>query len=249
MTTTTKQVPRITYANVYAAHERLAWTNDVFGTFAHARLNAMYEPAIKADMVLAYFEQYPRRRKFNLLDLDPATRLSIIFKWREIALANFEAWSRRYKKLGALLDRLSITEHLVIHDIPEDAWPVLKSADSYEYHTQGYGAAKYARGSLVRYEIVLSGAEIPHRIDMVNHTDANGQVDQYHANFLLKAPLSAWQLDMLMRAYRPTPAQWAWDCWEHGVNPRVYYPYLDTKIFNETMHCMGAKDCPRPRAT
>jgi hypothetical protein len=239
--------PNLAYAKVYAAHQRLSWTSDIFGMFAAARLNAMYEPAIKAEMATAYFQQYPRRKKFNMAELDPAVKFKVIAKWREIALANFEAWNVRYKKLGKLLDRLATITPITLPDLPADRWPVMKAADSYEYHTQGYGAAKYARESLVRDEVVLLAAKIPYSIEMVNHTDNLGHVDQYHAKFLLKAPLTDWQLDCLTRTYRPTLAQWAWDCWERGVNPKVYNPFLPDDIYEMTMHCMGDKNNPRPK--
>jgi hypothetical protein len=247
MNTSPKSQPHFVYAKVHAAYQRLEWTNDLFGMFVKFRLQHLYDTAFKAELTLAYFNQYPRRRKLDLKQLRPEMVEMIRHKWAEIALANYAAWSSRRLMLDTLLDRLATITPIEILDISPDQWPTLKSGDTSTYCSQGYGAGHYARQSLMRYEIALSGAEIPYRIDWEPRDNPGGDQAMTPGSFSLKTPLAVWQLDCLIRAYRPTISQWAWDCWDHGVNPQVYNPFLDDKIFDETMHCRGAKNCPRPR--
>ena len=105
----------------------------------------------------------------------------------------------------------------------------IRSASSYDFHTQGFGAEKYARGTV---ELAALGARALGLEVTVESDDPPPPPKYYRSDtperrWAARAHVEDPAIDVEIILARPLALrEWVRQCWKMGVNPRVYNPYL-----------------------
>lgn len=99
---------------------------------------------------------------------------------------------------------------------PGADWYTVKTSHSYTYNSQGYGAAKYARGACEVRAAELESLGITARV-----------VETEPRNAWATEVQTASATDAAAAERRsPSTVDFVRLCWGKGVNPRVYWPFL-----------------------
>jgi hypothetical protein len=174
--------------------------------------NAAYEGEIEAE----YRRLYPRRTYLR------AKAVKILGPWVDALLAS---WQPRVKALveredaerEAMEDRLWRCAADCPVPVADDRRTVVAHSWTASYHTQGLGAACYARGA-------VEGAADPAR--------AAGLTVEIHYRKDVLGSVEAWanttEAGAALLNYKPGPSlrEHVRLCWARHVNPRVYHPFL-----------------------
>ena len=170
-----------------------------------------------------------RKRKF---DTAYASLISKGFKDEvEELQSGFQAQvSERYD--GLKEDRDNVEAQLKLfsktYEPIESDWTILTSCDGGRYHTQGFGANKYAKNSLLSDLVLLQtlgySAEIRNgksrRVSRMHG-------ETYYTNYELWAKISDFDFQMIKWSSKfVSVLNWATLCWRNSVNPKVYFPFL-----------------------
>lgn len=113
---------------------------------------------------------------------------------------------------------------------------VIKSSSGGSYHTQGFGANKYARERLREDELLLNllgyKAEIR---DAGGHT-SEGRYPMYYADYELWANITPFDYQMMQwgGGFFISVLNWAVLCWKRGTNPMVYFPFLSNDDYEKS---------------
>lgn len=131
----------------------------------------------------------------------------------------------------------SLKEFAITYEIfPKDEMYCLKTADSGNWHTQGYGCNKYARESLAEDQMLLDLWEFKTEIREIKGEFVDRWGIRYN-KFELWSNIT--DLDFWMLQHKPgtfiSVLNWAVLCWRKGVNPKVYFPYLSDEDWNKSL--------------
>jgi hypothetical protein len=221
---------RLDYEKIYNARENNPnFESDIFGIFNKWHIEGKFGKSFNKNIEKIYFEQFPRRKKFNLnkalKDLPNETIQEIRKKWQDIAMSYFDHKIKQYKLLNDLLDKIADNTEIS----PTKYKRVLKNCHISAYSSQGWGAHKYARNSVSRELYLLD--------------KFNGKVVCFKNTYYLVANIEKWQFDALKKKDNTSILQWAVNCWKSGVNPRVYNPFLPYSIVDKSIkiHMEGYK--------
>jgi hypothetical protein len=111
----------------------------------------------------------------------------------------------------------------------------LKSANGGDYHTQGYGASRYAKASLEDDFLLLDlWGYSPEIREVSNHYD-----DRWGVNYIqyeLWARITPFDFWMLKHSgIFISVLNWAVLCWRKGTNPKVYFPFLSDDDYEKSL--------------
>jgi hypothetical protein len=131
-------------------------------------------------------------------------------------------------KYFELKEQLSIAANeykLHLGDI-SDSWIVAKTVNSGQYHTQGFGATKYARGNIKLSQLKFQQLGIPSKIEeslwCYNQKNWGGQFNENcHTTFTLFVKCSK-ELSNLILLRSINMNDYINCCVENRVNPLVY---------------------------
>ena len=183
------------------------------------RLRAGCEEALRA----MYKEVHPRR------EFTVARCLEEVPKAEEVRLE----WQERAVEVmdGAKVARKELKDELVLlagrMDVPVcDEWAVWTTVSSTFYNSQGFGACKYARQSAQQYadKAMFHGVEA--EVVEMNRHRSKGQWPVDHADYEVRVKTTEVGMAILDRKPDIPMDEWVRLCWERGVNPRVYNPFL-----------------------
>ena len=188
--------------------------------------NATYEGEIEAE----YRRCYPKRKYIR------AKAVKTLGPWVDDLLAS---WQPRVR---AIIERQD-AEKQVMEDrlwrcaadcpvpVATDRMTVVAHAWTASYHTQGLGAACYARGAVEGAADTARAAgldvEIHYRKDILGSVEAWANTTELGAALL---------------RYKPGPSlrEQVRSCWARHVNPRVYHPFLPAGYEeSEGIDCFG----------
>ena len=160
----------------------------------------------------AFFELFPRRKKFDWKAF-PADEIERIkAKWTALAQGWVNAKTVQKEALAGLLRparaRVDLTPMAEMHKV--------YTSNTGNYRSQGYGADRYAKGDADMKADMLR--EVGFTTEVVTDADAWGTTYNVLAN---AAP---WQFDAVKR--RQTVADFKRRARAAGVNARVYNPFL-----------------------
>lgn len=128
------------------------------------------------------------------------------------------------RELKSRLDTLARTA--AIHRAgPEGYWHLLSSRHEGDYRSQGYGASRYAEGSVQLDADVARAEGFVDGVDLLvlRGEGARGSGDQWLAVVRVEHELD---VEILRRLPGLPLREQVRLCWKRGVNPRVYLPGL-----------------------
>ncbi len=197
---------------------------------AHRTERDAAQSEYEAQIVAEYKRLYPKRKFIR------SKTVQVLGQWVDDLLA---AWQPRVR---GIIERQD-AEKQVMEDrlwrcaadcpvpVADDHMTVVAHAWTASYHTQGLGAACYARGA-------VESAADPAR--------AAGLTVEIHTRKDVLGTVEAWanttELGAALLRYRPAPSlrEHVRLCWERHVNPRVYHPFLpDGYEESEGIDCFG----------
>jgi hypothetical protein len=187
-------------------------------------LERLYQESLRA----AYKASYPNRRLTTPIQQRKIVQIpnyeNIVCNWQTRADCMLAFRKAEITHIEADLTALAMAEDLPM----TDDLICLDSCDGSSYHTQGFGANKYARNSVqfVADKAIFYGllAEV-REIDSHNVQSWSSGMMTYirYGVFINTTEIGFKQLsyrhDIPMR-------EWVKSCWKNGVNPRVYNPWL-----------------------
>jgi hypothetical protein len=139
-------------------------------------------------------------------------------------------WSSRYQAAALERDQFRQAAERLLESLAADAaielsdeWMEIGRSSGSSYHTQGFGANRYARNAA---EAIADKARF-HGVEAeVRETGRGRWAGVELADFSVVAKVTRHGADVL--EYRPEPdlRETVRLCWKRGTNPRVYYPFL-----------------------
>lgn len=176
------------------------------------------------DVVSTYAFKYPRRRKKDLDTIkkqDGELVTTVLSKWQSKAddlMRQQKIESDRLKKILRFLGcRLKI-------EPSKTTWTLYDTVYGSTYHTQGFGAMRYAMGTAE-----AKADHVRHYGFEVRITETNKYSGSYG---IVYADLEVWvnadSITVKALKLKPGPSlrETVRMCWKRGVNPRVYNPFL-----------------------
>lgn len=112
---------------------------------------------------------------------------------------------------------------------------LIKSASGGDYHTQGYGANKYAKNSLNEDITLLQILGYNTEIRIVDGHNSGGQFSQWFETYQLWANISEFDFYLLGKSGEfISVLNWAALCWRNGTNPKVYFQFLSQDDYEKS---------------
>lgn len=94
------------------------------------------------------------------------------------------------------------------------------------YNSQGFGALKYAKNNAEQYADLARYHDIACDVRLTNER-SEPTYGVHHGTYEVRVGVeSEIDLEILRRKPGPTLREWVRMCWQRGVNPRVYNPFL-----------------------
>lgn len=177
----------------------------------------------------ASYDQYPsleagelHRRLEKRGPAGAALGDSIAAKYKPRFHERADALYHELGRLKKLLDELAPLAELR----RGDEWHHLDSRRAGDYPSQGYGALKYAEGSVQLVADVARVEGFVDGVDLVVLTSATG--GEYNDDVVIAAVRVADAVDaeILRRCPPPSLREQVRLCWKRGINPRVFSPWL-----------------------
>ena len=111
---------------------------------------------------------------------------------------------------------------------------LLKTSRASHYHSQGFGASKYAKAQLQDDFTVLNILGYQPTINIVETHRGNEAIT--YNDYGLYAHLSEFDYDMIkMGDNFISVLNWAVICWRNHTNPKVYFPFLPDDYYEKSM--------------
>lgn len=138
-------------------------------------------------------------------------------RWKALAESLTAEQIERDAALDVALEAAAKAESLPVVEAkqPAAAWFVHESA----YHTQGYGAAKYARAAAQEHADKATHYGLA--AEVVQEPNAYGT-----KGFAVHVNTTALGVEMVNRLPAVPLREWLAACWKRGTNPRVFNPFL-----------------------
>lgn len=146
--------------------------------------------------------------------------------------------SARYKEFNeskeAMKAELGSFAKTYIPEVSTDIY-LLKSKSGGDYHTQGFGANKYAKSALEEdFKLLELLGYNPEIKDAGGH-NSGGMYSQYYATYELWAKITPFDFVMLeMSGKFISILNWAVMCWRKNTNPKVYFPFLSQDDYEKS---------------
>lgn len=188
-----------------------------------------------ADFQAAYKEHCPGKKWPKKFD-------TAIKNLGEHAQPLIDKWKERYKRIAEehhnlvqlLVDQLkAIAQDAEV--LPAEEFILWKTIDEWDYHTQGFGAAKYARSSAQQAadDAIFYGLEaevrevtVPCKRYSYGGWRSRGEYDSTRLKFEVWVRTDPLSLRIIENKPGVPLRDWIRTCWSRGVNPRVYAPML-----------------------
>ena len=221
-----------TMYRLYERHRRLV--KDPFGMFRSHMMDRRFAPLYTYEMTQAHKAEYPRRRIIKLQNVSPEARNRIT----EMVYARGDEWFEdrvfSWYRMRRTLKFLAPFVKMVPYELQ-----VVKSASPGTYNSQGYGAYRYALGTLTTDRDLLDKAGFDTEIRDVLWNEVleepHKPKDVYEIQ--LWANARPYQLHALAFGY--SKLDWATDCWKRGVNPQVYDPFMSHEMVSKSLVAAG----------
>lgn len=111
----------------------------------------------------------------------------------------------------------------------------IKTSSGGSYHTQGFGANKYARESLNESVRLLELLGFTVEVRATGGHSSGGQFPVYHEDYQLWANIDAFDYYLLGQSGKfISVLNWAVLCWQKGTNPKVYFPFLSDDDYKKS---------------
>jgi len=191
----------------------------------------VFEPLYQAELTHWHKIIFPRRRKIQFKNIPDVVHVRVEDKFQKKSEAYVVRKAVENVRLDHRLQELAQTEILV----PLQEMQLLKTSSTSDYGSQT-NAAKYAIGSLEVLEQPLRDNGFQTEIRTVESSHRKDSYGYYYhsGRYELWANAEPWQLDVCRR--RRDVLAWATACWKAGTNPKVYNPWLNDEIFEQSMH-------------
>jgi len=194
----------------------------------------LIEDAFHNSILLNVKEKYPKKRIVDYQKagsmLSPEEFAEIKEHWQTI----FNNTYSRYDKFKMYLESklIEYSKEYVITQA-EDLYKI-KSVNGGDYHTQGFGANKYARGHLESDKMLLelNGFECIIKETKVSDPDNWGM---RYIEYELWSNITPKDFQfMKWKGQFISVLNWAVLCWRKRVNPKVYFPFLSDKDYEQS---------------
>ena len=104
------------------------------------------------------------------------------------------------------------------------------------YHTQGYSCNKYAKGALEERRLMLQMCGFYVEIREIVPDEPADRWGIRYNTYELWGNITQFDYFMLNnKGVGFTEMDYAVMCWRNGVNPKVLFPFIDDKIFDQSM--------------
>lgn len=187
---------------------------------------------LHAEMLLVlqdlYKQRFPRRKFITEKVQKDLPEYDAIYKsFRDRAQVIYQEWFTAKQQLE--YDLAVIAEKVTTQELQaycaDSEMNIVHVSSSYDYHTQGYGAASYARGEALRWQQKFEYYGLKTMLEEVTSTE-----HYVHGIAMRRYVLSANCAPAVAEIVRRKPEiplrDWLKMCWKNGVNPRVYNPFL-----------------------
>lgn len=118
---------------------------------------------------------------------------------------------------------------------PLDYHLVIETARAGDYSSQGGGASRYAENSLQENLTLLK--LLGYDAEIVE--ESKSKVGHYQIempNYALKANITQFDFWCISKLHFISVLNWAFLCWENGVNPKVYFPFLSQDDYDKSLY-------------
>ena len=111
----------------------------------------------------------------------------------------------------------------------------IKKSDGGNYHTQGFGCNKYAKGSLKESQMLLDLFGYKTEIKEIRGESADRWGIRYN-KYELWTNLTLFDYYCFKEQGNfISVLNWAVLCWRNGVNPKVYFPFLSDEDYEKSL--------------
>lgn len=119
---------------------------------------------------------------------------------------------------------------------------LITSRSGGDYHTQGFGANKYAKSALQEDFLFLDLFGFKPSIIEAKVVESGGHYSQRYITYELWANIDEFNFYMLKASGKfISVLNWAVICWKNGTNPKVYFPFIHESDYEKSQvlayHC------------
>lgn len=209
---------------------------------SHWAITKRAQDKLTDELLRAYRARFPKRRTPSVRKAQDALP--------EFAQARFEHYKaalqrayrlrdRRAERLGRVLDWMATRRRPVA--TPD---PLVYSESAYStYRSQGWSCESYTRQAAEQDAAHCQMLGVRAEIVDWTYTDP-AKPEPYKFGYRVMVYTDRAGIEILQR--KPVSIKvWLQDCWNRGVNPRVYNPFLPHDLEER----MGVSFCPRPVAS
>lgn len=185
----------------------------------------------KDALIAAYNLTFGKKiRKFNeklILQLGDETIAKIRVPFESVVKENFE----KHKSIKSNMENMlkEYAKNYVVN--PSKEMHCLESVDSGRYHTQGFGANKYAKESLSEDKLLLDLYGFKTEIREI-YDDFTDKWGIRYMRYELWGNITEFDYWMFKNNHHfISVLNWAVLCWRKNTNPKVYFPFLSDKDY------------------
>lgn len=232
------------YKDTYHKHLTYKWlAPNMFGnqpTYWH--IQSEFKPLFDNKFLELYKEKYPKNKKPK--NKKPVTVEFINKVNADTNHKDYDVCSKTYEYVNELIaDYLTtcIDEHkknkdilftTILPTIELTIEPVLHEiVNSSIYNSQGFGANKYAKQTLILHELACEANNIPFEIKEVKL--------EYSTSYEFWCNCEKYQLFYLMINSNLDYTILTNLCWKRGLNPKVLFPFIPDNIYYNSLENYG----------
>lgn len=181
------------------------------------------------DLTERYKAKFPRR-KFILekVQKDLTEYEAVYTSYRDRATKIYDEWFTEKMRLEydlSVIAEVITPKELQEHSAAQSDYDIVHVVSSASYRTQGYGAAKYAKGEAIRWQQKFENSGISTRLEE-EVSSARFVHGIRSCKYILLARCAPIVAEIIRRKPEVPLREWLKMCWKQGVNPRVYNPFL-----------------------
>jgi hypothetical protein len=207
-------------------------SNDCLDHLSYDELFALYQKEISRNIVaelsepmeqeaeVLYKKYLPKRKKRNWQDVPENERIALETKYRNL----FRNLTTIKELRLDILNRKLFEKASTVDMTPQNKKRICKKSSGGSYLSQGYGANRYAYGSLCLELSLLKEIGFDAEILLVATGEPNQWGVSYHV-YELVANCTEAQFDAVCRL-GATTEKWIASMKKQGLNPKVYRPFL-----------------------
>ena len=212
------------YRNALTQFNNMRWV-----MFGAGYLERKFADPYYNELEEAHKEYFPRRKKIVLENLPEEISQPILEKWQRRALAYYNAKKRQHLLLFNWLESNAFNVELV-----KDEIQVVTSVGASKYRSQSntYG---YTRKEAEQHADLLRKYGFVAEVKDVRFCDVLDSDTKSLYMCEVWANCEPYIFDVLQRIGRMSEEEWAHDCWGRGMNPKVLNPFMDDKVYKESL--------------